>query len=274
MNTPNTGTAVIAPVRHQMVVNASVERAFRLFTEGFGTWWPKSHTISPVPVEQAIIEPRASGRCYDRGTDGSECDWGRVLAWEPPTRLVLAWQVDGTWSYEPDVEHASRVTVTFAPDGDRTRVTLVHDEFERHLHGGPELADGVRDGWGASLRAFAAAAETGPAEGAASETGPGESAQAAPPVLKYVMTYHCAPGFEPLAELHFPAHFARLTEFRERGDLLLVGMLLEPVNGDAMAVFSSQAAAEEFVAGDPFVINKVVASWTIRPWREIFYQPR
>jgi uncharacterized protein YciI len=62
--------------------------------------------------------------------------------------------------------------------------------------------------------------------------------------------------------------------FRERGDLLLVGMLLEPVNGDAMAVFSSQAAAEEFVAGDPFVINKVVASWTIRPWREIFYQPR
>jgi uncharacterized protein YndB with AHSA1/START domain len=160
MSTHSGGQAVIAPVRHQIVVNATAERAFRVFTDGFGTWWPKTHTISPVPVQRAIIEPRAGGRCYDLATDGSECDWGRVLAWEPPARLVLAWQVDGTWSYEPDVENASRVTITFTPLGEQTQVTLVHDEFERHLHAGPELAGGVKDGWGTGLQAFAAAAAT------------------------------------------------------------------------------------------------------------------
>jgi uncharacterized protein YndB with AHSA1/START domain len=159
MNAENRGPSVLAPVRHRVVVNTSVEQAFRVFTDGFATWWPKEHTISRAPVERAIIEPRAGGRCYDRAIDGSECDWGQILVWEPPARFVLAWQIDGTWSYEPEVEHASRVTVTFAPDGDRTEVTLIHDEFERHRHAGPELADGVRDGWGGALRAFSAAAE-------------------------------------------------------------------------------------------------------------------
>jgi uncharacterized protein YndB with AHSA1/START domain len=161
MNTRNPEQAVIAPVRHRVVVNAPVERAFRVFTDGFGTWWPKSHTISEAPVERAIIEPRAGGRCYDRGTDGSECDWGQVLVWEPPSKLVLAWQVDGAWSYEPEVEHASRVTVSFAPDGERTEVTLVHDEFERHGSTGADLAAGVRDGWGAPLQTFAAVIDAG-----------------------------------------------------------------------------------------------------------------
>ena len=208
MSTQDTGPAVIAAVRRQIVVNASVERAFRVFTEGFGSWWPKSHTISPVPVEQASIEP---------------------------------------------------------PDGDRTEVTLVHDEFERHLKAGPELVAQVRDGWDFPLQAFAAATETEPAT---------EPDQPGPPALRYVLTYHSVPGFEPLAQLHFPAHRARLEEFHARGNLLLIGVLEEPVNGDAMAVFASRAAAEEFMAGDPFVLNKVVASWTIRPWREILYQPR
>jgi len=79
MNAQNPSQAVVAPVRHQVIVNTPVEQAFTVFT------------------------------------DGSECDWGQVLVWEPPARLVLAWQVDGTWSYEPEVEHASRVTVTFTP---------------------------------------------------------------------------------------------------------------------------------------------------------------
>ena len=82
-----------------------------------------------------------------------------MLAWEPPDRLVLAWQVDGTWSYEPEVANASRVTISFAALGGQTRVTLVHDEFERHLNAGPDLADGVRDSWGSALRLFAGAAE-------------------------------------------------------------------------------------------------------------------
>jgi uncharacterized protein YndB with AHSA1/START domain/quinol monooxygenase YgiN len=160
MNAHSNGPAVIAPVRQEVVVNAPADRAFAVFTDGFGTWWPKTHTISKVPVARAIIEPRADGRCYDLGTDGSECDWGRVLVWEPPARLVLAWQVDGSWSYEPSVDNASRVTVTFTTLGDKTQITLIHDEFERHLHGGADLANGVRDGWGSALRAFATAAET------------------------------------------------------------------------------------------------------------------
>jgi len=117
---------------------------------------------------------------------------------------------------------------------------------------------------------FAAVAETVPSETAASETAP---AQAGPPALKYVVTYHSVPDFAPLAQLHFPAHHARVVEFHERGDLIMVGLLQEPMNGDSMAVFTSQAAAEEFVAGDPFVLNKVVATWTIRPWQEVLHQP-
>jgi uncharacterized protein YndB with AHSA1/START domain len=163
MNARHPEQAVIAPVRHSVVVNAPVERAFTVFTDGFGTWWPKSHTISAAPVEQAIIEPRAGGRCYDRGTDGSECDWGQVLVWEPPSKLVLAWQIDGTWSYEPEVERSSRVTITFARDGERTEVTLVHDEFDRHGSTGADVADGVRDGWAMPLEALAAIIDSGPA---------------------------------------------------------------------------------------------------------------
>lgn len=253
--------AVIAPVRHEVLVNAPIERAFRVFTDGFGRWWPKAHTIASFPVERAIIEPWAGGRCFDRGADGRECDWGQVLVWEPPSRLVLAWQVDGNWSYEPEVDNSSRVTVSFAPLGGQTLVTLVHDEFERHLKAGPELAEGVGDGWGSALGQFAteaAAAEAAPAAG--------------PLPAKYVLSYHSVPDFLPLAQQHFPAHFARLTAFHQRGELLMVGTLLDPPNGDALGVFASREAAEEFVAGDPFVVNKVVASWSVRPWQEILYR--
>ena len=76
--------AVIASVRHEVIVNAPIERAFRVFTDGFGRWWPKNHTIASFPVDRSIIEPWVGGRCFDRGADGSECDWGQVLAWEPP----------------------------------------------------------------------------------------------------------------------------------------------------------------------------------------------
>lgn len=259
--------AVIASVRHEVIVNAPIERAFRVFTDGFGRWWPKNHTIASFPVDRSIIEPWVGGRCFDRGADGSECDWGQVLAWEPPARLVLAWQVDGTWSYEPEVDNASRVTVSFAALGGQTRITLVHDEFERHLKAGPDLADGVRDGWGTALHLFADAAESQSAAAPAARAAP-----AAPPPGKYVLSYQSVPDFQPLAQRHYPAHYARLMAFHERGDLLLVGVLLEPVNGDTMSVFASREAAEEFVAGDPFILNKVVASWSIRPWREILYR--
>lgn len=91
--------------------------------------------------------------------------------------------------------------------------------------------------------------------------------------MKYVMTYRSVDDFLPLAQQHFPAHAERLHEFHGRGVLLMVGTFDEPMNGDAMAIFTSREAAEEFVAGDPFVLNGVVASWSIRPWDEILQRP-
>ena len=87
--------------------------------------------------------------------------------------------------------------------------------------------------------------------------------------MKYVMTYRAVEDFLPLAQQHGPAHVARLQEFSARGVLLMVGTFDEPMNGDAMGVFTTREAAEEFIAGDPFVVNGVVASWTVRPWNEV-----
>jgi uncharacterized protein YciI len=87
--------------------------------------------------------------------------------------------------------------------------------------------------------------------------------------MKYVMTYSAVEDFLPLAQQHGPAHVARLHEFHDRGVLLMVGVLDEPMNGDAMGVFTTREAAEEFIAGDPFVVNGVVASWAVRPWNEV-----
>jgi uncharacterized protein YndB with AHSA1/START domain len=150
----------VPAVRHEVVVSAPPERAFEVFTTGFGTWWPKSHTIMTVPVHEAVIEPRKGGRCYDRGTDGSICPWGQVLEYTPPRRLVLAWQINGQWQYEPDVAQASRVTVTFTPEDGRTRVLLVHDEFDRHGTAGAGVAAAVGspNGWAGPLRLYATTA--------------------------------------------------------------------------------------------------------------------
>jgi uncharacterized protein YciI len=87
--------------------------------------------------------------------------------------------------------------------------------------------------------------------------------------MKDVMTYRAVEDFLPLAQQHGAAHVARLHEFHDRGVLLMVGTFEEPMNGEAMGVFTSREAAEEFIAGDPFVVNGVVASWAVRPWNEV-----
>jgi uncharacterized protein len=87
--------------------------------------------------------------------------------------------------------------------------------------------------------------------------------------VKYVMRYRAVEDFLPLAQQHGAAHVARLHEFHDRGLLLMVGTFDEPMNGDAMGVFTTREAAEEFVAGDPFVVHGVVAEWTVRPWNEV-----
>jgi uncharacterized protein YndB with AHSA1/START domain/uncharacterized damage-inducible protein DinB len=151
----------VAPVKKSITVKASVEHAFQVFTDGFDTWWPRSHHIGKQPMVKAVIETRAGGRCYGREADGTECDWGKVLAWEPPNRFVLAWQIDPGWQYEPDLHKASEVEVRFSPEaGGLTRVDLEHRHFERHGEGAGSVRSGVDSptGWGILLDVYAARA--------------------------------------------------------------------------------------------------------------------
>jgi uncharacterized protein YndB with AHSA1/START domain len=110
---------VIEPVRHEVVVPLSADAAFRLFTADFNSWWP-GHHIGTADLETAIIEPRAGGRFYELDVDGSECDWGAVLVFDPPERLILRWQLNGEFKYDPDPAHGSEVEVTFTPQAAAT----------------------------------------------------------------------------------------------------------------------------------------------------------
>jgi uncharacterized protein YndB with AHSA1/START domain len=145
-------------VRRQITVAASQERAFEVFTARLGTWWPKEYSIGQSPMADFIVEPKAGGRWYEVGQDGAQCDTGRVLAFEPPTRLVLAWHLNGQYQFDPDPEHASEVEVRFVAEWPgQTRVELEHRGFERHGAG----ADAVRasidgqTGWTYCLDLFA-----------------------------------------------------------------------------------------------------------------------
>lgn len=132
------------------------ERAFALFTERMTAFWPASHSIGSAPIAEVVVEPRAGGRWFERGDDGSECSWGRVAAWEPPHRLVLIWQVGADWRYDPTLETDVEVTFT-ADDNGRTTVDLRHGHLERF----GDAAEQVRaifespNGWGGILAAYA-----------------------------------------------------------------------------------------------------------------------
>ena len=154
-------STTVAPVRKSVVVNATVEHAFAVFTEDFDGWWPRSHHIGKSPMKRAIIEPRTGGRCYTEQEDGTDCDWGQVLAWDPPHRLVIAWQITPQWGYEPDLAKSSEVEIRFTPHGTGTRVDLEHRHFERHGEGGAAMRTGVDspNGWGDLLSQYVAHAE-------------------------------------------------------------------------------------------------------------------
>jgi uncharacterized protein YndB with AHSA1/START domain len=150
------------PVRKTVTVKASPERAFRIFTSELDSWWPRTHHIGKVPMKKAIIEGKPGGRCYTEQMEGSECDWGKVTVWEPPRRLVIAWQITHAWGYEPDLAKASEVEVRFSPDGSGgTRVDLEHRHFSRHGAGGASMRTAVdsEGGWGTLLKLYAERAE-------------------------------------------------------------------------------------------------------------------
>ncbi|HMJ33498.1 MAG TPA: SRPBCC family protein [Baekduia sp.] len=149
-----------AVVRRTVTVAAPVARAYDVFTSGMASWWPKdTHHVGPTPAE-AVIEPFVDGRCYARAHDGTETDWGRVLAWEPPSRLVFAWLLTPQWGFEPDPALASEVEVRFTATGeDSTEVVLTHSGFERYAEGGETMraqVDGA-GGWGALLDLYVSA---------------------------------------------------------------------------------------------------------------------
>ena len=153
MTQPRTPT-----VAHQVVVNAPIERAFAAFTERFGDFKPREHNLLAVPIAETVFEPRVGGHIYDRGVDGSVCRWARILAYEPPSRVMFTWDIGPTWQLEADQSKASEVEVRFTAESDeRTRVDLEHRHLDRHGPGWENVADGVGgdEGWPLYLDRYA-----------------------------------------------------------------------------------------------------------------------
>jgi uncharacterized protein YndB with AHSA1/START domain len=154
MSTQATQTSI----QSSIVVEAPIDRAFTVFVEDFGRIKPREHNMLGVDIAESVFEPHAGGQIYDRGVDGSECRWARVLAYEPPDRVVFTWDISPHWQLETDTERASEVEVRFiAETPDRTRVELEHRNLDRHGDGWEGLRAGVEsgDGWPLYLARFA-----------------------------------------------------------------------------------------------------------------------
>ena len=236
-------------VKKQIVVETSQQRAFRTFTDGIDRWWPREHHIGASPLERMVVEPRAGGRWYSICKDGSEVDVGKVVAWEPPSRLVLTWQITAQWQYDP--AFSTEVEVGFFAEGPRrTRVELEHKQLERYGAESETLRKMFEsdEAWVASLRGFAAAATR----------------------TKFVMFYEPSPEDLVKAPAHLPAHRDRLDQFCARGTLVMAGPLLDGTNR-ALGVFTTREAAEDFIQGDPFVVHGVVKRWTVVEWNDVLF---
>jgi uncharacterized protein YndB with AHSA1/START domain len=154
MSTQATETSV----RHAIVVDAPIERAFSVFTDGFGTFKPREHNLLEVDIAETVFETHVGGNIYDRGVDGSECRWARVLAYEPPNRVVFSWDISPRWQVETDPDKTSEVEVTFSAESpERTRVQLEHRNLDRHGDGWEGVRESVHgdQGWPLYLDRFA-----------------------------------------------------------------------------------------------------------------------
>jgi uncharacterized protein YndB with AHSA1/START domain len=145
-------------VRTSIVVDAPVERAFRVFTEDFDRIKPREHNMLAVEIAESVFEPQVGGHIFDRGVDGSVCHWARVLAYEPPDRVVFSWDISPQWQIESDPEKTSEVEVRFVAESpERTRIELEHRNLDRHGAGWESERDGVGGdgGWPLYLQRFA-----------------------------------------------------------------------------------------------------------------------
>jgi uncharacterized protein YndB with AHSA1/START domain len=153
-----TPSAEATTIHHHVTVDAPIERAFAVFTQDFGSFKPREHNLLAVDIAETVFEPRAGGRLFDRGIDGSECQWARVLAYEPPDRVVISWDISPHWQIETDPEKTSEVEVRFIAEGaERTRVELEHRHLDRHLDGWEAVREGAGgpDGWPLYLQRYA-----------------------------------------------------------------------------------------------------------------------
>jgi uncharacterized protein YndB with AHSA1/START domain len=151
--------ATATSIHRAIVVEVPIERAFRVFTEDFDRVKPREHNILGVDIAETVFEPRVGGRVYDRGIDGSEFQWARVLAFEPPNRLVFSWDISPHWQLESDLDKTSEVEVRFiAESAERTRVELEHRNLDRHGDGWEGMRDAVAGdgGWPVYLGRFGA----------------------------------------------------------------------------------------------------------------------
>jgi uncharacterized protein YndB with AHSA1/START domain len=149
----------VPPVRKEVVVATSAARAFKVFTDGIDRWWPRQHHIGASPLAREVLEPGVGGRWYGISEDGSACEVGKVLVWEPPHRLVLAWQITAEWKYDPDF--LTEIEVTFSSEGaNATRVVLEHRDLDRYGLAASEVRKSIDspEGWGITVERFAAEA--------------------------------------------------------------------------------------------------------------------
>lgn len=155
-----TAETATTSVTTEVTVRAPVERAFRVFTEEMQSWWNPDHHLLDGTVAAMVVEPRVGGGVIDRYTDGRECRWGRVLAWEPPARFVFSWDITLQWQVETDPSRTSEVEIRFTPTADGgTHVVLEHSHLDRHGDGWESMRDAVGSGW--SLTRFAEVVDAG-----------------------------------------------------------------------------------------------------------------
>lgn len=148
----------IAPIVQTVTVSVPPQRAFDLFTGRMGDWWMAEHHIAPNPFVAILIEPRTGGRWFERDAEGGECQWGKVLDWDPPRRVLLAWQLKSDFSYDPDFE--TELEIAFEAVDGGTRVTLTHGDLHKFGAVAAQLAEGMSAGWGQLLAGYAALANS------------------------------------------------------------------------------------------------------------------
>jgi uncharacterized protein YndB with AHSA1/START domain len=142
----------IAPIKQTVSVKLPPDRAFQVFTARMGEWWPRGKTIGKDPHRIVVVEPRADGRWYEEDEAGKQCEWGKVIDWDPPHRLLLAWQLDASFSYDPELE--TEVLITFETEGTGTRVQLEHRNLERFGPSAERVAGQLAGGWPSRLQDF------------------------------------------------------------------------------------------------------------------------